>query len=91
MPSWSALYNFLTQIEPEDFANCLNLWLGSNLGTLPRALAIDGKWIRDQALSLCLSEHETGAPVAIGFAKQASKTEENKRECEQTVALKLYA
>ena len=91
VPSWTALYNFLTQIKPDDFANCLNLWLGSNLGTLPRALAIDGKWIRDQALSLCLSEHETGAPVAIGFAKQASKTEENKREGEQTVALKLYA
>ena len=89
-PSWSALYNFLTQIKPEDFANCLNLWLGSNLGTLPRSLAIDGKWIRDQALSLCLSEHETGAPVAVGFAEKKSKTDENKREGEQTVALKLY-
>ena len=90
-PSWSALYNFLTQLKPDDFASCLNLWLGSNLGTLPRALAIDGKWIRDQALSLCLSEHETGAPVAVGFAEKKSKTDENKREGEQTVALKLYA
>jgi hypothetical protein len=89
-PSWSALYNFVTQIKPEEFADCLNLWLGSNLGTLPRALAIDGKWIRDQALSLCLSEHETGAPVAVGFADKVAKTDENKREGEQTVALRLY-
>ena len=90
-PSWSTLYNFLTQIKPKEFSGCLNTWLGSNLGTLPRALAVDGKWIRDRALSLCLSDHETGAPVAIGFAAQVSKTDGNKREGEQTVALELYA
>ena len=90
VPSWSALYNFLTQIDPKAFSECLSTWLQSNLGTLPRALAIDGKWIRDRALSLCLSEHETGAPVAVGFAAEVSKTDENKREGEQTVALELY-
>jgi hypothetical protein len=41
-------------------------------------------------LSLCLSDHETGAPVAIGFAAEVSKTDENKREGEQTVAKRLY-
>jgi len=91
VPSWNALYNFLTQIEPKAFSECLNLWLEGNLGTLPRALAIDGKWIRDRALSLCLSEHDTGAPVAVSFAAEVSKTDENKREGEQTVALELYA
>ena len=50
---------------------------------------MDGKWIRDRALSLCLSDHETGAPVAVGFAAEVSKTDENKREGEQTV-LELY-
>lgn len=90
-PSWNTLYNFLIRIEPDAFSECLNAWLGANLGTLPRALAIDGKWIRDRALSLCLSDHETGAPVAVGFAAQVSKTDENKREGEQTVALDLYA
>jgi len=89
-PSECALRNFLSQIEPNEFALCLNGWLGSHLGTLPRSLAIDGKWIRDKALSLCLSEHETGAPVAIGFADKKPKTDENKREGEQTVALNLY-
>ena len=90
VPSWRALHNFLTQIELKAFSRCLSLWLEGNLGTLPRALAIDGKWIRDRALSLCLSEHETGAPVAVGFAAEVSKTDENKREGEQTVALELY-
>ena len=91
VPSWRALHNFLTKIDSKDFAQCLSLWLSSNLGTLPRALAVDGKWIRDRALSLCLSEHETGAPIAVGFAAEVSKTDKNKREGEQTVALELYA
>lgn len=90
VPSPRALHNFLTQIDAKVFAQCLSQWLESNLGTLPRALAIDGKWIRDRALSLCISDHETGAPVAIGFAAEVSKTDENKREGEQTVALELY-
>ena len=61
------------------------------LGKHEHALAIDGKWMRDRALSLCLRDHETGAPVAIGFAAEASNTDGNKRESEQTVALELYA
>ena len=90
VPSFRALQNFLTKIDPEKFSECLNAWLGTHLGTLPRALAIDGKWIRDRALSLCLSDHETGAPAAVGFAAEVSKTDQSKREGEQTVALELY-
>src|SRR5690606_19086967 len=59
-------------------------------GTLPTALAIDGKWVRDSVLTVCLSDHETGAPVAIGIADNLPKTDDNKREGEQTVAHRLY-
>lgn len=96
-PSYTALRNLLIQIDPHKLADCLNRWLQANLGTLPRGLAVDGKWIRDRALSLCLSDHETGAPVAMGFAKEKTKNDDEqskddfKREGEQTVALRLYA
>jgi len=90
-PSESALRNFLSQIDPKEFAQCLSGWLASNLGELPRALAVDGKWIRDRALSLCLSDHETGAPAAVGFAAQAPASEAAKREGEQALALQLYS
>ena len=96
-PSYTALRNLLIQIDPHQLADCLNQWLQSHLGTLPRALAVDGKWIRDRALSLCLSDHQTGAPVAMGFAKKKTKTDDEqsqddfKREGEQTIALRLYA
>ncbi len=89
-PSYTALRNLLIQIDPQAFASCLSGWLQANLGTLPRALAIDGKWIRDRALSLCLSDHQTGAPVAVDFAANKPKSEAHKREGEQTVALRLY-
>jgi hypothetical protein len=96
-PSYTALRNLLIQIDPHQLADCLNSWLQANLGTLPRALAVDGKWIGDRALSLCLSEHQTGAPVAMGFAKQKTRNDDSqskddyKREGEQTLALRLYA
>ena len=51
VPSYTALRNLLIQIDPQTFAACLSGWLQANLGTLPRALAIDGKWIRDRALT----------------------------------------
>jgi hypothetical protein len=97
VPSYSALRNLLIRIDPHQLADCLNRWLQANLGTLPRALALDGKWIRDRALSLCLSEHQSGAPVAMGFAKQKTQDDQQqskddyKREGEHTVALRLYA
>jgi hypothetical protein len=96
-PSYTALRNLLTQIDPHQFAGCLNNWLQASVGTLPRALAVDGKWIRDRALSLCLSEHQTGAPVAMGFAQQKARNDDRqskddyKREGEQSIALRLYA
>jgi hypothetical protein len=95
-PSYTALRNLLIKIDPHQLADCLNQWLQASAGTLPRALAVDGKWIRDRALSLCLSDHETGAPAALGFAKEKTRNEEEqskddfKREGEQTVALRLY-
>jgi hypothetical protein len=90
IPSYTAIRNLLIQIDPHDFAKTVSGWLEKHNGTLPRALAIDGKWIRDRALSLCLSEHESGTPAAIGFAAEKPKSEAYKKEGEQSVALKLY-
>jgi hypothetical protein len=96
VPSYTALRNLLLKIDPHQLADSLNQWLQAHVGTLPRALAVDGKWIRDRALSLCLSDHETGAPVAMGFAKEKTKSDDQqtkddfKREGEQAIALRLY-
>lgn len=90
-PSYAALYNLLCKIDPHGFAAALNGWLAAAHGTLPRGLAIDGKYVRNLVLTLCLSEHESGAPAAIAIAEQAPVSEETKKEGELTCARRLYA
>jgi hypothetical protein len=89
-PSYQALYNLLGKLDPNDLADALNAWLAAHHGTLPRALALDGKYIRDLLLTLALSEHESGAPVAITIASKEPKSEASKTEGEITAAKRLY-
>lgn len=89
-PSYKALYNLLGKLDPNSLAEAINGWLQHHHGTLPKALAVDGKWVRDCVLTICLSDHETGAPVAVGIAAQTPGSDAHKREGEQTVALRLY-
>jgi Domain of unknown function (DUF4338)/DDE_Tnp_1-associated len=89
-PSYKALYNLLGLLDPNVLADTLNGWLAAHHGTLPRALALDGKYIRDLLLTLALSEHESGAPVAITIASKEPKSEASKTEGELTAAKRLY-
>ena len=89
-PSYQALYNLVKQLDPDVLATSLNSWLCAHLGTLPRALALDGKYVRDLVLTLAFSEHESGAPVAMTIASKEPKTEKAKTEGELTAAKRLY-
>lgn len=89
-PSYQALYNLLRQLDPELLADALNQWLERCRDTLPRALALDGKYVRDIVLTLGLSEHSTGAPAAILVASREPKSEQAKTEGEITAAKRLY-
>ena len=75
----------LTRLDPEAFASRLNGWLQSHSGTLPQALALDGKMIRDHIGLLTLAQHEDGAPQAVAVYDQKEGTE----RCEQTAAAAL--
>jgi hypothetical protein len=59
--------------------------LQARAGTLPAALALDGKMIRDHLGLLTLAQHEDGAPVAVAVYDQKEHTE----RCEQTAAAAL--
>ena len=89
-PSYQALYHLVKMLDPDVLATSLNGWLSSHHGTLPRALALDGKYVRDMVLTLAFSEHETGAPVAMTIASKEPKTEKAKTEGELTAAKRLY-
>jgi hypothetical protein len=89
-PSYQALYNLLRQLDADTLAAALNGWLAAHEGTLPRALALDGKYVRDLLLTLSLSEHQSGAPVAVTIASDKPRGEGSKTEGEITAARRLY-
>jgi hypothetical protein len=89
-PSYKALYHLLRKLDPDKLADTLNDWLAARFGELPRALALDGKYVRDLILTLAFSEHESGAPVAMTIASREPKTDKAKTEGEITAAKRLY-
>lgn len=83
VPGYDVFYQVLTRMDPEVFAALLTDWLRSRAGTLPAALALDGKMIRDHIGLLSLVQHEDGAPQAVAVYDQKEGTD----RCEQTAAL----
>jgi hypothetical protein len=86
VPGYTALRNLLRQLDPDGFAAALGAWLAAHSGTLPKSLALDGKFIRETVGVVCLAEHATGVPVAMGVASQ--KEGEGAR-CELKVGQRL--
>lgn len=85
VPGYDVFYQVLTRMDPEPFAGLLSDWLLRRAGTLPQALALDGKMIRDHIGLLTLAQHEDGAPQAVAVYDQKEGTE----RCEQTSAIAL--
>ena len=85
VPTYSVFYAVLTRLDSAAFATLLHDWLQARAGTLPHALALDGKMIRDHIGLLTLAQHEDGAPQAVAVYDQKEGTP----RCEQTVATAL--
>ena len=86
IPSYTAVYNLLTQLDLDAFSHVLSEWLAQHRGSLPVALAMDGKFIRDTVGLVTLAEHETGSPVAM---IDASQKEGDGDRCELKAAQKM--
>ena len=86
VPSYSAIYNLLRQLDVDEFAEQLSLWIQQHTGSRPAALALDGKFIRDTVGIVCLADHETGVPRAMA---KASKKEGEGDDCELKAAQRM--
>jgi hypothetical protein len=86
IPSYTAVYNLLTQLDLDAFSQVLSEWLAQHRGSLPIALAMDGKFIRNTVGLVTLAEHNTGAPVAM---IDASQKEGDGDRCELKAAQKM--
>lgn len=87
VPGYGVFYQVLTRLDAEAFATRLTDWLQARAGTLPAALALDGKMIRHHLGLLTLAQHEDGAPQAVAVYDQ----KENTPRCEPTAAAALVA
>jgi hypothetical protein len=85
VPGYGVFYEVLTRMDPEAFATLLTEWLQKRAGTLPQALALDGKMIRNHIGLLTLAQHEDGAPQAVVIYDQKEGTE----RCELNAAAQL--
>ena len=86
VPSYKAFYNLLRQLDIDQFAQHLSDWLARHQGTLPAALALDGKFIRDTVGIVSLVDHETGVPRAMC---RASQKEGDGKHCELKASQRL--
>jgi len=86
VPSYKVFYNLLRKIDIDAFAQGLSSWLAEHSGTLPAALALDGKFIRNTVGIVCLVDHETGTPRAM---TKASKKEGEGKDCEINAAQRM--
>ena len=82
-PKYKVFYNLLAKLDVNRFAEHLSAWLVQHRGTLPVALAMDGKFIRDIVGLVCLAEHDTGVPHAM---RKASQKEGEGADCELKAA-----
>lgn len=87
IPSYSVFYEVLTPMDPEAFAQLLSRWLSEQAGTLPGALALDGKMIRDIIGTVSLVDVEDGSPVAVAIMDQ----KENTPRCELKAGQELLS
>ena len=76
-PGRDIFYSLLGLVDPEALALVLNNWLLAHHGELPRALALDGKSVRDRlAQVVSLVSQETGATVAVAPVLTGDKQHE---------------
>lgn len=83
MPGYSVYRDLLIALDLDAFAQVLTDWLAVHRGSLPAALAIDGKMIRETIGVLSLVDAETGIPVAM---KIMTQKEGDGKRCEKIVA-----
>jgi hypothetical protein len=88
VPSYVTIYNFLRTLDLDDFARKLTEWMSAQEGTLPRQLALDGKFVKEVIGVVSVVNVENGAPVAVA---PVSRKEGETGKCEMPVGRRLLS
>jgi len=85
-PGYKVYYKLLLKLDRDALAAHLSAWLRLHQGSLPAALALDGKMVRDLVGVVSLVDHQTGVPHAM--ACMSMKQGEGER-CELKTAQRV--
>ena len=88
IPSYSAFYNLLGQLDPDEYARALTAWMSAHAGLLPRQLAVDGKFLSNALGLVTAWDPEADRPVGVAFATQK---EGDGDQCELRTVRKLLS
>lgn len=88
VPSYKAFYNLQRQLDPDEYAKALTAWLSAHAGTLPRQLALDGKFLPNALGVVTAWDPEEGRPLGVAFA---TAKEGDGEHCELRTARKLLS
>lgn len=88
VPSYVTIYNFLRTLDLDDFGRRLSEWMAAQEGTLPRQLAVDGKFVKEVMGIVSVVNVESGAPVAVAAC---SRKEGGTGRCEMPVGRRLLS
>lgn len=88
VPSYTAFYYLLRKLDMKEYAKRLTEWMRAQEGTLPRHLAVDGKFVKEVCGVVSLVDADTGGVVAVA---PCSRKEGLTGECEYPVANAMLA
>ena len=88
VPSYTAFYYLLNKLDMKEYAKKLTEWMREQEGTLPRHLAVDGKFVKEVCGIVSLVDVGTGSVVAVA---PCSRKEGLVGECEYPVANAMLA
>jgi len=88
VPSYTAFYYLLRKLDMKEYAKKLTEWMREQEGTLPRHLAVDGKFVKEVCGIVSLVDVDTGSVVAVA---PCSRKEGLTGECEYPVANAMLA
>jgi hypothetical protein len=88
VPSYVTIYNFLKTLDLDDFARRLTEWMSAQEGTLPRQLALDGKFVKEVMGIVSVVNVENATPVAVAVC---SRKEGETGRCEMPVGRRLLS
>ena len=88
VPSYTAFYYLLNKLDMKEYAKKLSEWMAEQEGTLPRHLAIDGKFVKEVCGVVSLVDVDTGRVVSIA---PCSRKEGLTGECEYPTVNRMLA